>query len=134
MKSCLRHLSRGVCVLAISLGFVAALMACFALIALVMIWLQEGTLRGADQQTFSIVAKWLAAASTLFGVSWWFYCRLKAADGEPDKSFRLVRSASGKPEIWVCTFSEAFLLVLVGTYLWRIVDGNGVARAMVTLG
>ena len=119
VKTILRFLFQAICLLLVAAGFVAALLASFFVIAMLIVWFQEGLLQTADRKMLGAGVKWLLGAGVLVGVAWWLHRRIVGSERRDD-TFKLVESKSGNSEKIAQDVVEILFFVLLAIWLWAL--------------
>ena len=126
VKSLLRFLLQAVCLFLMAAAFVAALIASFFLIAMLIVWFQEGALQTADWKMLGAGAKWLLGSGVLIGVTWWLRGKI-VPNPAGDNSFRLVESTP-RSEKLVQDISGVLLVICLAIWLWALSSGSVLVR------
>jgi Peptidase family M50 len=132
VKSILRLLSQAVCLFLMAVGFVAALIASFFVIAMLIVWFQEGALQTADRKMLGAGAKWLLGAGVLIGGAWWLRGKT-VPNPTGDNSFRLVESTA-RSEKLAQDISGIILVICLAIWLWALSSGTGLVRVPIVAG
>jgi hypothetical protein len=127
VKKILRFVGQAACMLLVAAGLLAALFATFCLLAMLIVWFQEGTLQPADWAIVAAGAKWLLGSGVLVGMAWWLRGKI-ALSSTGDNSFRRVDSKSGHLEKLVQNVFAMGTLVVLATWLWPRVPGNFITK------
>jgi len=109
-----------------AVAFVAALIASFFVIAMLIVWFQEGALQTADRKMFGAGAKWLLGAGVLIGLTWWVRSNL-VPNPAADNSFRLVESTP-RSEKLSQDISGILLVTCLAIWLWALSSGSVLVR------
>jgi hypothetical protein len=104
-------------------SFVAALIASFFVIAMLIVWFQEGVLQTADRKMLRAGAKWLLGAGVLVGAAWWLRGKI-VPNPKGGNSFRLVESKSGRSEKLAQDISGLMLVICLAIWLWALSSGS----------
>jgi hypothetical protein len=122
VKSLLRFLLQAVCLFLMAVAFVAALIASFFVIAMLIVWFQEGALQTADWKMLGAGAKWLLGAGVLIGVTWWLRRKI-VPNPAGDNSLRLVESTP-RSEKLAQDISGILLVICLAIWLWALSSGS----------
>ena len=114
-------------------SFVAALIACFFVIAMVIVWFQEGALQAADRKMLGAGMKWLLGGGGLVVAAWWLRGKIDPSTAW-GKSFRLVESNSGRKEKLAQDISAVMVVICLATWLWALSSGNVFTRIPIVAG
>jgi Zn-dependent protease len=127
VKKILRFVGQAACLLLVAAGLLAALFATFCLLAMLIVWFQEGTLQPADWPIVAGGVKSLVGSGVLIGVAWWLRGKI-VPNPTGDNSFRLVESKSGHLEKLVQNVIAIGSFVILATWLWPRVPGNFIMK------
>lgn len=133
VKKFLRFVGQAACILLVAAGLLAALAATFCLLAMLIVWFQEGALQPADWPIVAAGAKWLLGSGVLVGVAWWLRGKI-VPNPTGDNSFRLVESKSGHLEKLVQNVFTIGSIVILATWLWPRVPGSFIIKVPVVTG
>jgi hypothetical protein len=126
VKKILRFLLQAVCLFLMAVACVAALIASFFVIAMLIVWFQEGALQTADWKMLGAGAKWLLGAGVLIGVTWWLRAKI-VPNPAGDDSFRLVESTP-RSEKLAQDISGVMLVICLAIWLWALSSGSVLVR------
>jgi hypothetical protein len=133
VKKFLRFVGQAVCILLVAAGLLAALFATFCLVAMLIVWFQEGALQPADWPIVAAGAKWLLGSVLLVGVAWWLRGKI-VPDSVRNHSFRLVDSKSGHLEKLAQNVVTIGSFVILAAWLWARVPGSFIIKVPVVAG
>ena len=133
VKKILRFIGQVVCLLLVAAGLLAALLATFCLLAMLIVWFQEGTLQTTDRTILAAGIKSLLGACVLVGAAWWIRGKI-VVNRAGDNSFRIVESKSGHLEKLVQNVFTIGSFVILATWLWPRVPGSFIIKVPAVAG
>jgi hypothetical protein len=134
VKKILRFVSQAACLLLVAAGLLAALAATFCLLAMLIVWFQEGALQPADRTIVAWGVKWLLGSGVLIAVAWWLRGKI-VPNQTTDGSFRLIDVQSSLSETKLLqNISDLVLLVLLVIWLWPHLPGGVLSKTSVFAG
>ncbi len=71
VKKLLRFVGQAACLFLVAAGLLAALAATFCLLAMLIVWFQEGALQSSDRTMVAWGVKGLLGSGALIGLAWW---------------------------------------------------------------
>jgi|GEM_PF-3394789 len=133
VRKTLRFLGQVACILLVAAGLLAALAASFCLLAMLIVWFQEGALQPADRPFVAGGVKWLLGSGVLIGVAWWLRGKT-VPNPTGDNSFRLIKAKSGRLEKLVERVSGFAFLLWLATQLWAREPGSAFSTVPIVAG
>ena len=123
MKKFLRFVGQAVCILLVAAGLLAALFATFCLVAMLIVWFQEGALQPVDWPIVAAGAKWLLGSVLLVAIAWWLRGKI-VPDSVRNNRLGLVDSKSGHSEKLVQNVVTIGSFFVLAASLWPRVTGS----------
>lgn len=123
VKAALRFLCRTFCLILVVIGFFIGVVAGCAIVALAVIWLQEGTLQPQDMRLLTGSAVWLAGACFFVWVTW----RLAKLAGESGDYLRYRKSLQ-KPNGQSDRGWLVFLFLMLAPAVWGALSGPPILK------
>lgn len=123
VKKILRFVSQAACILLVAAGSLAALAASFCLVAMLIVWFQEGALQPADRTIVAWGVQWLLGSGVLIAVAWWVRGKI-VPNQTTDRSFRLVEAKPGRVEKLVERIWGFIFVTWLAAQLWAREPGS----------
>jgi hypothetical protein len=123
VKKILRFVGQAACLVLVAAGVLAALAASFCLLAMLIVWFQEGALQSADRTMVGWGVKWLLGSGVLIGVVWWLRGKI-VPNQTTDDTFRPVEWKPGRLEKLIERFWGCAFVIWLATQLWAREPGS----------